>query len=169
MTAHALEGSREACLSSGMDDYVSKPISALRLQTVLRKWISAEDKDSKGKDTRATAGDQSPIRLATLQETFSESDLKAIIDIFVKDALAEIEQIKTALKGKNTSSVLFHAHGLKGISGTVHADKMVLLCEEVEKACNRMLWADLPGLIEELEKELSALQRFVRDKGILVS
>ncbi len=35
MTAHALEGARERCLASGMDDYVAKPITLQTLSTVL--------------------------------------------------------------------------------------------------------------------------------------
>jgi signal transduction histidine kinase/ActR/RegA family two-component response regulator len=37
-TAHAMEGERERCLSVGMDDYVSKPISAKKLEEVLGRW-----------------------------------------------------------------------------------------------------------------------------------
>jgi signal transduction histidine kinase/ActR/RegA family two-component response regulator len=37
-TAHAMEGERERCLSLGMDDYLSKPISTERLEETLSVW-----------------------------------------------------------------------------------------------------------------------------------
>jgi two-component system sensor histidine kinase/response regulator len=35
MTAHALEGARERCLNSGMDEYVAKPVTLQSLAAVL--------------------------------------------------------------------------------------------------------------------------------------
>ncbi|MFN4103190.1 MAG: ATP-binding protein [Tepidimonas sp.] len=41
LTANATETDRQACLSAGMDDFLSKPFSAGALQTVLRRWLAA--------------------------------------------------------------------------------------------------------------------------------
>jgi len=44
MTAHAMQGDRGKCLESGMDDYISKPISPKALADILAKWLWGERK-----------------------------------------------------------------------------------------------------------------------------
>ena len=39
MTANAMQGDREKCLSAGMDDYVAKPIKPKQLAEVLSQWM----------------------------------------------------------------------------------------------------------------------------------
>jgi len=38
LTADALAGDRERCLDSGMDDYMTKPVSTAQLATAVRRW-----------------------------------------------------------------------------------------------------------------------------------
>lgn len=40
MTANAMKGDRELCLSAGMDDYITKPVNMERLHDTLAKWLS---------------------------------------------------------------------------------------------------------------------------------
>lgn len=40
LTANATETDRQACLSAGMNDFLSKPFSAAALETVLRRWLA---------------------------------------------------------------------------------------------------------------------------------
>ncbi|MEM9160783.1 MAG: response regulator, partial [Verrucomicrobiota bacterium] len=39
LTANAMEGDRERSINAGMDDYISKPIKPLSIETALERWI----------------------------------------------------------------------------------------------------------------------------------
>ncbi|WP_339724536.1 response regulator [uncultured Paraglaciecola sp.] len=40
MTANTMQGDREKCLNSGMNDFISKPVESLNLQQVLEQWLT---------------------------------------------------------------------------------------------------------------------------------
>lgn len=46
VTAHAMSGDRERCFAAGMDDYLSKPVSPEKLESIIKKWIDRPDRVS---------------------------------------------------------------------------------------------------------------------------
>jgi PAS domain S-box-containing protein len=54
MTANAMEGDRERCLDSGMDDYIAKPVRPETLRAVLERWLGRRGERTES-DDRAEA------------------------------------------------------------------------------------------------------------------
>ncbi len=50
LTADAMSGDRDRCLSEGMDDYLAKPVDLERLAEVLAKWLGAKTEPSRQRD-----------------------------------------------------------------------------------------------------------------------
>jgi two-component system sensor histidine kinase/response regulator len=48
LTANAMAGDRERCLASGMDDYISKPVSIDKLQAAVERWLPSAVSTSAG-------------------------------------------------------------------------------------------------------------------------
>lgn len=42
LTANALQGDKEKCLSAGMDDYISKPFRSSDLEAMLMRWVQGK-------------------------------------------------------------------------------------------------------------------------------
>jgi CheY-like chemotaxis protein len=59
MTANAMDSDRQRCLDAGMDDYLSKPVRAQLLRTVLERWCPP-----RALTERAATSGPSPTRRA---------------------------------------------------------------------------------------------------------
>jgi CheY-like chemotaxis protein len=74
MTANAMVGDREAYLSAGMNDYVSKPIDPGMLSAALTRQIGHETTASEIPKTATVETQQSDISLSALDDVLSEMD-----------------------------------------------------------------------------------------------
>ena len=130
MTAYATEGDRERCLAAGMDDYVSKPISAGKLFKTIEALIPPEETDQPIEEKKGCA-----LNKDVLINSFKDdhSLFKELVEIFVNDYPQMIISLRKALKAADTETFSRNAHSLKGMLRNFQAEAAADIAFDLEK------------------------------------
>ena len=102
MTANAMSGDREKCLTSGMDDYVTKPIEGPHLDEILQKWLKFKPTEASRKVIQLPVAEPKSDMTDVLTELTNLE--KTNVPIPIGDAArlnqeleAEFEKLKSSL------------------------------------------------------------------------
>ncbi|HZI01464.1 MAG TPA: response regulator, partial [Flavisolibacter sp.] len=112
MTAHAMAGEKERCLSYGMNDYISKPVKESELFAILRAYGAAAMERPVEQQPDAQAG---LVELTYLQE-LSMGDKafeQAIMEQFILQVPDELIQLRQAIDDGAFEKIKAIAHGMK--------------------------------------------------------
>jgi PAS domain S-box-containing protein len=112
MTAHAMEGDRERCLASGMDNYISKPIRSRELFETIDQTLAgmsvARPEELPGADT---IGLDWSVALETVGG--DRHLLGEIVAAFLEEAPRLLNDLRTAATAGDTEGLHRAAHTLK--------------------------------------------------------
>ena len=179
MTAAAIEGERERCLASGMDDYLTKPVDPAALAATLSHWLEGSEGTAAVDDTpepEAPVTHEDPTadvlagldteRLEMLLELDPDSTayLDRAIGNFMHNSVAGLEQMREAIDAGDAAALRQSSHRLAGGAlnlGVTYAGEAVRQLEAISDGGTTEGAAELlDGVAEALERGRQALAAY---------
>ncbi len=169
MTAYATEGDRERCLAAGMDDYVSKPISAGKLFKTIEALMPHEESVQPADEKKGCALDKD-----VLIKSFKDdhSLFKELVEIFVNDYPQMLTSLRESMKTTDAKTFSRTAHSLKGMLRNFQAEVAADTAFDLEKKGKQgeldgsdQIIDRLTGQLDEVAQKLKALVKKISDSS----
>jgi PAS domain S-box-containing protein len=140
LTANAMHGDREHCLSLGMNDYLTKPLHLHDLEAVLQRALlrisptTPSPESTAASEPEPDALDRTIINgLKELREPGQPDPLRELVELFLKDALPRLQQMEAAAAAGDLPKLAAATHTLKGSASNLGARRLSSLCAALEK------------------------------------
>ncbi len=163
MTAHGRPEDRQACLQSGMDDFLAKPIVPAQLTHALEHYQPRDVPEAPG------GGGSDPIdpaawdELAQAMGDGAAAVLQELIDLYLEDAMRLVSAVVMAHQSHDGPAMVAAAHALRSPSASLGALRLAGLCAEVEESLrsDSELWPQvrIDQLLVEVGRVTEALRR----------
>jgi CheY-like chemotaxis protein len=158
MTAYATEGDRERCLEAGMDDYVSKPISASKLFKAIEALVPPAPEE----ETPVSAGPapeaQKSVSLNAdgLIRSFENDQqlFQELVEIFLSDSPQMLNTLRDSLKSTDAKTFKRTAHSLKGMLRNFQAESAAETAFELEQLGEQAKLDDADRIVDSLASQL---------------
>ena len=161
LTAAAMEGDNERCLSAGMDGYLTKPVKSADLARMLEFWLTGEPLTPQASNEQSAGGAVDPAVIADLRQLSDSTGgdlLRSLVGQFATNTAEGLATMRNVVIAGEMGQVAAVAHGIKGSSGNVGARTMAEMCAALESAAKEGNAARASDLLDALEREFERVR-----------
>nr|BFE94982.1 hypothetical protein GCM10020185_55180 [Pseudomonas brassicacearum subsp. brassicacearum] len=160
LTAHAMANEKRALLQSGMDDYLTKPISERQLAQVVLKWTGLalrnqspeRSGDAQGGSELLVLDHEEGLRLAA-----GKADLAAdMLAMLLASLEADREAIRQASEANDHNALIERVHRLHGATRYCGVPQLRAACQRSETLLKQQD-PKATAALEELERAINRL------------
>jgi PAS domain S-box-containing protein len=157
LTAYAMKGDRERCLSSGMDGYISKPIRPEELYaaiSALRSSDNSNDAETRGAETLKQILDWDEA----LSHVAGDADLlREVAGLFLDQCPRWLADCREGIASGDAKRLGAAVHPLKSAFGTLAAKKARTAAAQLEELALGQELDSAPAFLAVIESELARL------------
>jgi two-component system sensor histidine kinase BarA len=166
LTAHAMANEKRALLQSGMDDYLTKPISERQLAQVVLKWTGLALRNHGPERSSDSLGGAHELQVLDHDEGLrlaaGKADLAAdMLAMLLASLEADREAIRVARETKDHNALIERVHRLHGATRYCGVPQLRAACQRSETLLKQQD-PKATGALEELDRAINRLAAHAR-------
>ncbi|WP_445428681.1 ATP-binding protein [Alishewanella sp. HL-SH05] len=166
ITANAMKGEEQKCLSVGMDAYITKPIELVTLQNVMQKWLPLKQSAKESAQDTVEQNNLSPICFTTLANCLGNDPVKheEYLNYFISEATPVIRKLSQLNTSQQRQGIRSEAHQLKAMAKSVGALQVANKALSLEKIAETADLSTVAETIEQLTDQFHNVIHYVKQR-----
>jgi len=163
ITAKALQGDAQQCLSAGMDDYIAKPVDLNTLNEVLNKWSALAPSQDTATASQHSAEETPAVDINVLRNLVGDNAAihADVLQSFADNSEEIVKAIHEAYQANCAQDIVWSSHKLKSSSLAIGAANLSAVCEALEIAAKQNLWQDITTAYQKLDTMYKSVMAFI--------